>query len=274
MNSQVKAVIFIGLSVLTVGAFVSTAIAPSVTAFESAHDIDQIRQYISGEDWVRDLQRLLNDFGYELVDELDTVRVKLGEEFFVQIKEIIHYQEKQISVDTMYITEEKVMQEGKQGYNLYEIEVVIDNNFITISDKSLIENVETIDEIIGYGAINTVKIDGKDRKILDVMTVEATAYTKEYACTGKNPGDPYYGITASGVPVEKGHIAVDPSVIPYTSEVYIVGLDEIGNEYKGKYIATDTGGAIKGNRIDVYIDNYPEVNRFGRRNMKLLLLDD
>ena len=61
------------------------------------------------------------------------------------------------------------------------------------------------------------------------------------------------GITATGTTAEEGRtIAVDPKVIPYGSEVVIRYAD--GSERC--YIAEDCGGAIKGNRIDVYMDSH------------------
>lgn len=62
-------------------------------------------------------------------------------------------------------------------------------------------------------------------------------------------------IGASGERLYQGvSIAVDPSVIPYDSKVYIDGKE---------YIAHDCGGAIKGNRIDVYFDNHQDALDFG-----------
>ncbi len=64
-------------------------------------------------------------------------------------------------------------------------------------------------------------------------------------------------IGASGERLYQGvSIAVDPAVIPYDSKVYIDGKE---------YIAHDCGGAIKGNRIDVYFDNHQDALDFGVR---------
>lgn len=64
------------------------------------------------------------------------------------------------------------------------------------------------------------------------------------------------GITASGLPVQPGLIAVDPSVIPLGSTVIIDGVS---------YIAADTGGAIKGNKIDIAFETHEEAVNFGKQ---------
>lgn len=83
-----------------------------------------------------------------------------------------------------------------------------------------------------------------------------TAYTAGYESTGKTPSHPAYGITSSGAKVQENHtIAVDPAVIPIGSLVYIEGI--------GIRQAEDTGSAIKGKRIDVYIPDLQEAMNFG-----------
>lgn len=80
------------------------------------------------------------------------------------------------------------------------------------------------------------------------MRVYATAYNA--ASAGRSPDDPNYGITATGVRVTWGVVAVDPSVIPLGTRMYIPGY--------GYGVAADTGGAVKGYIIDLgYPDGVP-----------------
>ncbi len=88
------------------------------------------------------------------------------------------------------------------------------------------------------------------------------------------PASPYVatayslrGRTASGRMVSRGVIAADPSVLPLGSRVR---LDHPG--YSGEYIVADTGGAIRGRRIDIWTPSTGEAMRFGRRTVRLTVL--
>ncbi|AOC56490.1 MULTISPECIES: LysM peptidoglycan-binding and 3D domain-containing protein [Bacillus] len=93
------------------------------------------------------------------------------------------------------------------------------------------------------------------------MTVTATAYTA-------NDGG-ISGITATGVNLNKNPnakvIAVDPSVIPLGSKVYVEGY--------GEAIAADTGGAIKGNKIDVHVPSKSQAQNWGVKSVKVKVLN-
>jgi 3D (Asp-Asp-Asp) domain-containing protein len=75
------------------------------------------------------------------------------------------------------------------------------------------------------------------------------------------------GKTASGRMVTRGLIAADPSVLPLGSRVR---LEHPG--YSGEYLVADTGGAIRGRRIDIWTPSTREAMRFGRRTVKLTVL--
>jgi 3D (Asp-Asp-Asp) domain-containing protein len=101
-------------------------------------------------------------------------------------------------------------------------------------------------------------------KRISLGEFKLTAYCSCHKCCGfwandrpldENGNDIVIG--ASGERLYQGvSIAVDPEVIPYDSKVYIGGKE---------YIAHDCGGAIKGNRIDVYFDNHRDALDFGVR---------
>ena len=93
------------------------------------------------------------------------------------------------------------------------------------------------------------------------MTVSATAYTA--FCTGCS------GVTATGIDLRANPnqkvIAVDPTVIPLGSTVWVEGY--------GTAIAGDTGGAIKGNKIDVFIPSRDAALQWGRKNVTIKILE-
>lgn len=104
-------------------------------------------------------------------------------------------------------------------------------------------------------------------------TFELTAYCPCEICCGiwatsrpaDENGNPII-YTASGAIAQTGTtIAVDPSVIPYGSEVKI-------NDHT--YIAQDTGGAITGNRIDIYFDDHQTALEFGRQRAEVFVKAD
>lgn len=85
------------------------------------------------------------------------------------------------------------------------------------------------------------------------MSVQATAYTH----TGNT--------TFTGVYPHVGTVAVDPALIPLGSRLWIEGY--------GYGIAQDTGGAIKGHRIDLFMDTKAECLNWGRRTVKIYILE-
>ncbi len=89
------------------------------------------------------------------------------------------------------------------------------------------------------------------------LMVSATAYSRF------DPGLSNH--TASGTLVRKGVIAVDPTVIPLGTRVFIPGY--------GEAIAEDVGSAIRGNKIDLAFDTSEEAIMFGRKNIEIFILD-
>lgn len=89
-----------------------------------------------------------------------------------------------------------------------------------------------------------------------VWVMESTGYSAQ------DPGNS--SRTATGHYLRKGIVAVDPLLIPLGTRMYVVGY--------GDAIAADTGGAIKGNVIDLAFNTHGEALRWGRRTVKVYIL--
>ena len=147
--------------------------------------------------------------------------------------------------------------------------------FGTTVDMLLLENHITDPTKLKIGKKLKIPATNQDIKswidegseIKQVFHATLTAYTAGFESTGKTPSHPAYGITASGVKVKENHtIAVDPKLIPLGTLVYIEGI--------GIRRAEDTGSAIKGAKIDVYIPDLKKARNFGvKKNVKVYVLD-
>ncbi len=137
---------------------------------------------------------------------------------------------------------------GKDGVRVTVYKIVIEDG-VEI-EKTLAREVydpEPVDTVIYYApsALESTGINPANLKVASTMRMYGTWYNA--ASSGRPATHPSYGITASGVPVTKGIVAVDPAVIPLGTRLYIPGY--------GFAVAGDTGGGIKGNMIDL---GYPD----------------
>lgn len=114
--------------------------------------------------------------------------------------------------------------------------------------------------IIGDGYITLPT--GEVLTYTDTATVRATAYTHTDAGCDL--------ITATGSTVHVGTVAVDPRYIPYGTRMFIVAND--GSYIYGISEAEDCGGAIKGDRVDLYFPTYAECMAFGWRTCTIYFL--
>lgn len=100
------------------------------------------------------------------------------------------------------------------------------------------------------------------------VRVVATGYYAGYESTGKTPSHPQYGITYSGVKVRRGTystIAADLRVFPLGTVLYIPGY--------GYGVVADKGGAIRGNKIDLYFETKQDVySQWGKRTVDVYVV--
>ncbi|MFV0440685.1 MAG: 3D domain-containing protein [Lachnospirales bacterium] len=177
---------------------------------------------------------------------------------------------------------EEVAQEGVDGEGVRNIEVIYyAGEEIERNDLDVEVLVEPVNKVVKIGtlkanqienngitippALSGYNIDVNNLTYNNVITMNATAYTAGPESTGKSPGHPSYGITASGAVAQDGTVAVDPNVIPLGTKLYVEGY--------GLAIAQDTGGAIKGNKIDLFYHSLSEALQFGRRSVKVYVLN-
>ncbi|MBR4893433.1 MAG: G5 domain-containing protein [Clostridia bacterium] len=138
---------------------------------------------------------------------------------------------------------------------------VLKHNGVVLEKELILETVtkKPVDKVVEYGVIASVPTSrGGDIRAKKVIDCRATAYCLK-------------GTTASGVPSQKGVVAVDPSVIPLGTRLYIEGAD--GSFSYGYAVAGDTGGSIKGNKIDLFFDTRSECIQFGVKNVKVYILE-
>lgn len=88
-----------------------------------------------------------------------------------------------------------------------------------------------------------------------------TAYTAGPESTGKEPGDPAYGITASGKVVEEGSTIACPQALPFGTKIHIPELSET-------YVCEDRGSAITNGHLDIYIEDLDDALEFGVQELQ------
>lgn len=130
---------------------------------------------------------------------------------------------------------------------------------------------QPVASVIEYGASNAVAVSRGDFKREDfayrgVIEMRATAYDDSFESNGN-----YLKRAANGMSLQRGVVAVDPKVIPLGTRLYIESPD--GSWIYGYAVAADTGGAIKGNKIDLYMDSRQEAIKFGVRNVTVYILE-
>jgi 3D (Asp-Asp-Asp) domain-containing protein len=134
---------------------------------------------------------------------------------------------------------------------------------------SYVKYADNIKKIItGNIPVNEKIIVKKEPVIISKTETEIVEWYY-FTATGYSANDSTQGTdnkTATGKEVYEGIIAVDPKIIPLGTAVEIKNL--------GKFIAEDTGGKIKGNRVDIYFNSKEEAKEFGKQNIWLRIITD
>jgi len=150
-----------------------------------------------------------------------------------------------------------VLREGKPGLKKVRYEVV--NRSGKEEKRVLGEKIirKPVARIVLVGTGRNLASRGGVERVRKVLVMEATAY-----CAGYDGVD---RVTATGRRAEYGIAAVDDRVIKLGTLLYVEGY--------GLALAADRGRAIKGNRIDLFMESYAEAKRWGRRKVRVFILE-
>ncbi|HBQ26252.1 MAG TPA: hypothetical protein DD791_07650, partial [Syntrophomonas sp.] len=183
--------------------------------------------------------------------EIEVIRVTENE---VKVEEPIPCGVERTSDNTLERGLTKTISAGKDGLTKNTVRITYHNGQEV---KREVINSETLVEpknrVIAMGTITAVSRGNQLLNFREARYMEASAYTYtgNRTATGRNP--------------EVGMVAVDPQVIPMGSRMYIEGY--------GFARAADTGGSIKGNRLDIFLEDRSQCLNWGRRTVKVYLLD-
>ena len=217
----------------------------------------------------------------DLSDQALTLTIAEEITYYDEIKETDPFQTVRVASADLPEGTEQVVQEGAEGVRTSVYEVVWSSGELV--SRQFVEEIHStaVDEIVEYGTAaaavgsaapiaDVIKNpDGSGTLVLQsgdtlnfsaAKSMTATAYTAGYG------GADY--TTATGTFVDIGTVAVDKSVIPLGTRMYIVTDDGI---VYGMSVACDTG--VRGNKVDLYFHTYDECIQFGRRSCTVYILE-
>lgn len=189
-------------------------------------------------------------------------RIEVEEE---EVEERISYETEKKKDPSLEKGKEELVQEGKDGLAQVSYKITKENGKEVERKKIKEKEIEKpVNKIVKVGTkeVKQTNANAEPSSSGKVLTMEATGYGAD--CTGCS------GITATGIDIKANPnakvVSVDPNVIPLGTKIWVEGY--------GEAVAGDTGGAIKGNRIDVLLPSeaYAAQN-WGRRTVKVKILD-
>ena len=167
----------------------------------------------------------------------------------------VPYKQKFIDDPKMNYGETKVEKPGVPGKDEVTYENVTRTGFEQKIELERRHLQEPVDEVVRRGIAQAVWTPQGYVHYRYQMTVEASAYTWGAGASGN---------TSLGLTPREGIVAVDPRYIPYYTKMYIPGY--------GFAMAGDTGGAIGGHRIDLFMNSLWQCYEWGRRDVEIYIL--
>lgn len=224
---------------------------------EDMLDAEETTLKEQGIEFNKDVDEVLPSLDSKVEGDVSVQLVKVDTKDLVE-KQAIKFDtivEKDTNLD---ISVQKVKSEGSNGEKEITYQVVYkDGVEVSRNVKSTKTILEPQNEVVVKGTGQVYASRGGDTiNYKKKLNCTATAYSNHSnTATGRTPVRNEGGLST---------IAVDPSVIPLGSKVFVDGY--------GYAIAADTGGAIKGNKIDIYLNTSSECNEWGRKSVNVLLV--
>lgn len=254
--------------------------------------IDNCGEQVQATSYGESLETLLNRLGIasgegrQISLPLDTMTYEGMEVTVTRIVESTETYTVEIPFETTYcedptlpLGEEKILVEGQNGQMLCQADVVYRNT----SEQSRSVQQETVlsqpvKQIVAVGTGENVggeaqPVFGDGFIVLPTGEVLTYTHTDQYVATAYTVyDDGCDATTATGSQVRLGVVAVDPTVIPYGTRMFIVSND--GEYIYGIGTAEDCGSGIEGKRLDLFMHTLDEAFTFGRRNCTVYFLGD
>lgn len=204
------------------------------------------------------------------VNDYMEVKVVQVTESKVTEKEEIPFDVKSVDDNTLKKGNTKISQEGKNGEK--ELTYTLTYHDGKLVKKSLVEEkiaTEPVDKIVKNGTKEEIIVASRSKTSRNNITSNNNSNNTSTSISGKHMtvvATAYAGdsITSTGTTPKWGTIAVDPRVIPYGTKVYIP-------QFGMTFVAEDCGGAIKGNKIDIFMNNESQCINWGRRTIDIYI---
>jgi len=251
-----------------------------VTLFDAGKEIDiepttsgSVKQILKNNDIALDELDKVKPALNKTVNKGDEIRITRVEKSTEKVEEPIEYEIEKRKDNSLEKGKEQVIAEGQEGVLVKTVEITKENGE-EVSRETIKKQVKQESEkrIVALGTkekeqnLKTLSSESSNRKDDEaqngnVLYMNASAYTTD--CLGCNGS----GNTATGINLKENPnvVSVDPNVIPLGSKVWVEGY--------GNAIAGDTGGHIKGNRIDLHFESKSAANSFGRKTVKVKVLE-
>lgn len=223
------------------------------------------------------VENALNILGYEITDDdilnvdknaqiEDDMKITLKKVTYVDEKstEKISYKTVEKDSDDIMTGESEVSQKGIDG------EKKVTKRCKYIDGKY--DSTKVIDEKVTKEPVDKIVLNGTKRG----TTTDTSGAPVSYSYMVSGSGTAYTAapgaLTATGVPVYEGGVAVNPAIIPYGSKLYIEAAD--GSHVYGYATAIDTGGALMDGSaiVDLFYFSYDDCVSFGRRDVNVYVL--